>query len=98
MKDLFQLMEDSLVGWATGSKDQTMQSGDGSTVDEAMVRQWGERWLRVFRRKFAVEEAWFLEAEKIKVEEPVVEVIDEVGNGTADENGDAEMEDSFGRD
>ncbi|TVY85826.1 Nuclear cap-binding protein subunit, partial [Lachnellula willkommii] len=36
MKDLFQVMEDALVGWATGTKDQTMQSGDGSTGDEAM--------------------------------------------------------------
>ncbi|CAG8962256.1 hypothetical protein HYFRA_00005310 [Hymenoscyphus fraxineus] len=68
MKDLFTLMEDSLVSWATGSKDQAMETGDGSTGEEAMVRQWGERWLRVFRRKFAVEEAWFLEAERVKVD------------------------------
>lgn len=103
MKDLFQLMEDSLVGWATGSKDQTMQDGDGSTGDEAMIRQWGQRWLRVFRRKFAVEEAWFLEAEKIGVEavEGGVEVLDGVGNGNGNGNlsaeGDAKMdEDPFG--
>ncbi|KAH6684152.1 MIF4G like-domain-containing protein [Halenospora varia] len=71
MKDLFQLMEDSLVGWATGSKDQMVQSGDGSSEDEAATRQWGERWLRVFRRKFAVEEAWYIEAEKDKPSEAV---------------------------
>jgi nuclear cap-binding protein subunit 1 len=70
MKDLFQLMEDSLTGWATGSKDQQIESGDMGTED-AMVRQWGERWLRVFRRKFAVEEAWFLEAERVKNESPI---------------------------
>ncbi|KUJ20138.1 uncharacterized protein LY89DRAFT_472300 [Mollisia scopiformis] len=64
MKELFALMEDSLTGWASGSKDQTIQSGDGTSGDEKMVRQWGERWLRVFRRKFAVEEAWYLEVEK----------------------------------
>jgi len=67
MKDLFTLMEDSLVGWATGSKDQLIESGDMGQED-AMIRQWGERWLRVFRRKIAVEDAWFLEAEKERVE------------------------------
>ena len=69
MRELFQTMEDSLVGWATGSKDQAVESGDVGGPEDAMVRQWGERWLRVFRRKFAVEEAWFLEAEKAAVEE-----------------------------
>lgn len=91
MKDLFQLMEEALVGWATGSKDQAMQSGDGSTVDEQMIRQWGERWLRVFRRKFAVEEAWLLEAEKVVVEEVAVEN----GNDAVEGNGDATMEDPY---
>lgn len=67
MKELFQVMEDSLVGWATGSKDQAIKSGDMGPED-AMIRQWGERWLRVFKRKFAVEEAWFLEADKVRVE------------------------------
>jgi nuclear cap-binding protein subunit 1 len=68
MKELFGVMEDSLLAWASGSKDQMVQSGDGNSDAEKMVRQWGERWLRVFRRKFAVEEAWFLEVEKEKVE------------------------------
>lgn len=67
MKELFQVMEDSLVSWATGSKDQAVESGDQGPED-AMIRQWGERWLRVFRRKFAVEEAWYLDAEKAGVE------------------------------
>jgi nuclear cap-binding protein subunit 1 len=67
MKELFQVMEDSLVGWATGSKDQVVESGDQG-VEDAAIRQWGDRWLRVFRRKMAVEEAWFLEAAKIKIE------------------------------
>jgi nuclear cap-binding protein subunit 1 len=57
MRELFRLMEDLLVGWASGSKDQVLESGDGESEGEKMVRQWGERWLRVFRRKFAVEEA-----------------------------------------
>jgi nuclear cap-binding protein subunit 1 len=72
MKELFQVMEDALVGWATGSKDQQVESGDMSSED-AMVRQWGERWLRVFRRKFAVEEAWYLDAVKERVEDVEME-------------------------
>jgi len=71
MRELFGVMEDALMGWTSGSKDQMMQSGDGDSEGEKMVRQWGERWLRVFRRKFAVEEAWFLEAGKEKVEDRV---------------------------
>jgi len=67
MRELFQVMEDALLAWATGTKDQIMQSGDGES-GEATIRQWGERWLRVFRRKFAVEEAWYLETEKEKAE------------------------------
>jgi nuclear cap-binding protein subunit 1 len=71
MRELFGVMEDALVGWASGSKDQMVQSGDGDSEGEKMIRQWGERWLRVFRRKFAVEEAWFLEVGKMNVEDGV---------------------------
>lgn len=74
MRKWFGELEDLLVSWATGSKDQMVEGGDGGdgrfTSEMAMVKQWGERWLRVFRRKMAVEEAWFLEAKK---EKPVTE-------------------------
>lgn len=82
MGELFRLMEDLLVGWASGSKDQLVQSGDGESEAEKMIRQWGERWLRVFRRKLAVEEAWFLEVGKEKVEDVVIPE----ANGGAVEN------------
>jgi len=62
MKDLFQLMEEELDGWVQGSKSELI-------VDQeikAMIKQWGERWLRVFRRKLAVEDGWLLEAEAQK--------------------------------
>jgi nuclear cap-binding protein subunit 1 len=72
MRELFRLMEDLLVGWASGAKDE-MQTGDVDSDADTMVRQWGERWLRVFRRKFAVEEAWSLEGAKEKVEDVVAE-------------------------
>ena len=65
MKELFVVMEDLLVPWASGTKDQTVEDGDGSSEEAAAIIQWGERWLRTFRRKIAVEEAWFLEVEKI---------------------------------
>lgn len=99
MKDLFDLMEDSLIGWATGSKDQQVETGDSGGSEDAMVRQWGERWLRVFRRKFAVEEAWFLESEKIRVEVPVVENGESSGqdaNNAASEDAMKIDEGSFG--
>lgn len=65
MKALFVAMEDILVSWANGSKDQSMEDGDGTSEEEAAIRQWGERWLRTFRRKVAVEDAWYLEIEKV---------------------------------
>lgn len=58
MKELGTMMEEALTSWAQGNKDQMLEVGDGSTEREALVRQWGKRWLRVFRRRFAVEESW----------------------------------------
>ncbi|KAI9746336.1 MAG: hypothetical protein M1818_000048 [Claussenomyces sp. TS43310] len=86
MKELGQLMDEALLGWATGSKDQMMESGDGSTEAEALIRQWGERWLKVFRRQFAVEEAWGLERDREARERPKegavkADIIEMNGNG-----------------
>lgn len=58
MKELAQIMEEALLAWAQGNKDEMLEVGDGSSESEALVRQWGERWLKVFRRRFAAEEAW----------------------------------------
>ena len=55
--------------------------GCGESEGEKMVRQWGERWLRVFRRKFAVEEAWGLEVGKQRVEDVVAVPEANGGNG-----------------
>lgn len=57
-KDLAALLEDILSSWASGSKDQAMQSGDGSSEAEAATRVWARRWLRSFRREAAVQEVW----------------------------------------
>lgn len=61
MQRLFGLIEDSLVGLATGSNDEVMDSGEGEGEAEgeaALVRRWGERWMRVFQRRYTVEESW----------------------------------------
>jgi nuclear cap-binding protein subunit 1 len=69
MKEMFAVMEEALSAWATGSKDQSAEQGDGVTEDADLVRRWGERWGRVFRRKIAVEEAWAIEVGNKEVRE-----------------------------
>lgn len=81
MRDMFRVMEEALISWATGSKDQAVEGGYGDSMDEELVRQWGQRWLRVFRRKLAVEEAFLLDAER-KASAPSA-------NGNGEENGHA---------
>ena len=68
MKDLFKSMEDALVAWASGTKDELMEDGslDDATREErdALVKRWGGRWLRAFRRKSAIEAAFVIESTK----------------------------------
>lgn len=64
MRELFVAINDALASWAGGSKDEMMEDGDGSSDQEAMIRQWGKRWLRVFTRVAAINEAFVLEVEK----------------------------------
>ena len=61
MGKLFAVIEDALVGVAEGSLDAMAESADQDSRGEAMLRGWGGRWLRVFKRKMAVEEAWVQE-------------------------------------
>ncbi|KAJ5779020.1 MIF4-like type 1/2/3 [Penicillium paradoxum] len=64
MQALFKYIEDSIVSVAAGSNDEQMERGDGSgnLPEDAIIRQWGRRWLRVFRRKAAVEESFISDA------------------------------------
>lgn len=64
MQTLFRVIEDSIVSVAGGSNDEQMERGDGSGTlpEDALIRDWGRRWLRVFRRKSAVEESFIAEA------------------------------------
>ena len=61
MQGLFAVVEDALVGVAEGSIDAMAESRNQDEEGERMLRGWGGRWLRVFRRKMAVEEAWIME-------------------------------------
>ncbi|KAB8069612.1 MIF4G like-domain-containing protein [Aspergillus leporis] len=64
MRALFKVIEDSIVSVAGGSNDELMERGDGSgdLPEDEIIRQWGRRWLRVFRRKAGVEESFIAEA------------------------------------
>ncbi|PKX95779.1 NCBP1 family protein [Aspergillus novofumigatus IBT 16806] len=64
MQALFRVIEDSIVSVAGGSNDGLMERGDGSgnLPEDEIIRQWGRRWLRVFRRKAGVEESFITEA------------------------------------
>ena len=58
---LFAIIEDALVSFVAGNKDEMLEAGgDGTSVEQSTIREWGARWLRVFRRKAALEEAYVL--------------------------------------
>jgi len=57
MQAMFQLIEDSLVSITHATNGQMMERGLDPAEDE-IIREWAKRWLRVFRRKSAVEEAF----------------------------------------
>ncbi len=61
MGNLFAVIEDALVGVASGSVDEMAESAYQDEKLEATLRGWGARWLRVFRRRMAVEETWIQE-------------------------------------
>lgn len=92
MEELFAAVEDALVGVASGIVDEMAESRNQDTDEEALLRGWGERWLRVFKRKMAVEEAWIGEMSANLEErmDGVEEVKDEVPNGNG--NGTLEMQ------
>ena len=82
MKKLFESVEDALRGVADGSADTMVESADADSESFALLRVWGGRWLRVFRRKGAVEESWVLEMLEGKGE-----IAGKVLNGNGNEDG-----------
>jgi nuclear cap-binding protein subunit 1 len=81
MRELFKVIEDALVSIAEGSSDMQMDNGYGDTNEEKLVQAWGQRWLRVFKRKIAVEEAFITDVMSTKVEEKVEPDVKTEGNG-----------------
>ncbi|KAG8532057.1 uncharacterized protein KY384_003694 [Bacidia gigantensis] len=61
MSKLLALTEDALVGVAEGSNDAMAEGANQDMEEEQLMREWGQRWLRVVRRKRAVEEATVIE-------------------------------------
>ncbi len=68
MRELFRALDDALVSWASGTKDELVEDVGGDEIARAeqqkLVERWGKRWQRVFRRRAAIEEAFVLEAAK----------------------------------
>ncbi|KAI1924568.1 Nuclear cap-binding protein subunit 1 [Ophidiomyces ophidiicola] len=64
MEAMFKLIEDSIAPIANGSNDVMMERADDSALapENALICEWGKRWLRVFRRKASVEESFITEA------------------------------------
>jgi nuclear cap-binding protein subunit 1 len=56
-KVMFRVIEDSLISPVNGFSDEKMGNGNGENVEEKLLRKWPARWLKVFQRKLAVEEA-----------------------------------------
>ena len=92
MRQLFAVVEDALVGIAEGSADAMAEDRNADTEGVQGLRGWGLRWLRVFRRRAAVEEAWVTEMlvqgdgevmEGVNGDEAYGGIANGVGNGVA---------------
>jgi nuclear cap-binding protein subunit 1 len=64
MQGLFGLIGDCLAPVARGSNDELMERGDDAhtQAENELIRQWAQRWLRVFKRKADVEAAFIEDA------------------------------------
>lgn len=76
MKVLFGSIDDALLSLREGSQDQMIEADNPSETEEALVRSWAARWMRVFQRKYAVEENWIKEelAKPLPKPEPAEDV------------------------
>lgn len=61
-KKLFAAIDDALSPWAGSADDDAMTASGGSDDREALVRRWGQRWQRVFKRRTAIEATFVQEA------------------------------------
>jgi len=88
MRALFVGIEDALSAWTVPGA-----ASDGDAAE--LVPRWAERWLRVFKRRAAIEEAFLVEAEKERARKEVemeAAAAEAARNGQAEEGVDAEMD------
>jgi nuclear cap-binding protein subunit 1 len=76
MKALFGSIDDALMSLTEGSQDQMFEADGRSQSEDACIRSWAARWMRLFQRKYAVEENWVKEelAKPLPRPEPVQDV------------------------
>ncbi|KAI5300555.1 hypothetical protein KEM55_006614 [Ascosphaera atra] len=67
MEDMFRLIGDAVVAIANETNDDMLERRDereNPAPEDELIREWGKRWARVFKRKIAVEQAFVAEAMK----------------------------------
>ena len=57
MRELFAAIEDAVAGIASGAQDEMIERFEGDEAELELIKAWGARWAKVWRRKAAVEEA-----------------------------------------
>ena len=70
MRELFAAIEDAVAGIASGAQDEMIERFDGEEAEQELVKMWGARWAKAWRRKAAVEEAQIGEGAVAPLEEP----------------------------
>ena len=70
MRELFGTIEDAVAGVAAGAQDEMIERFEGDEGEEELIKAWGARWARVWRRKAAVEEAALGEGMVAELKEP----------------------------
>ena len=78
MKSLFESIDDALLSFSQGNQDQMMEADGQSQIEDALVRGWGARWMRVFQRQYAVEENWIQEELAKPLPEPEPEPVEKI--------------------
>jgi len=76
MRDLFAAIEDAVAGVAAGAQDGMVERYEDGNAEEDVVKLWGQKWARVWRRKAAVEENVVGEAVIGPLEEPQMPVVE----------------------
>ncbi|KAI5862752.1 MIF4G like-domain-containing protein [Durotheca rogersii] len=61
MRGLFKSIEDALTTWVRYAEDSMTDDIATSESERDLVKRWGEKWLRVFRRRSVIEEGFLFE-------------------------------------